>query len=326
MKISNETKVGALTAIAITVLILGFNFLKGKDLTARGTTLYTVFPNVEGLMVSNPVIIQGLQIGKVAALKEKDKNMSGIVVTLTINKDINIPRNSVATISSELLGTTSIKIHLGQGQDLVRSGDTLRAERSLGLVDKFQDKLDPAIANINKTVSSLDELIQKFNTILDPNTRGNLQTIIANLAASTKSLSRLVDVETGTLAKSLKNVESITLTVQRNSGKIDSTFSNLEKASSKLARADLEGAITSLKSNMDNLEKVIGKMQTKDGTLGALLNDRQLYDEIRKTNRSLNILLDDFRVNPKRYVNISVFGRKDKKGPLMAPVNDSIPK
>ncbi len=326
MKISNETKVGALTAIAITVLILGFNFLKGKDLTTRGTTLYAVFPNVEGLAVSNPIIIQGLQVGKVAALKEKDKNLSGIVVTLTITKDINIPENSVATISSELLGTTSVKIHLGQGQLIAKSGDTLRSERGIGLVDRFQSRLDPAIENINKTVSSLDELIQKFNTILDPNTRNNLQTIIANLATSTKSLSKLVDAESGSLAKSLESVESITMTVKRNSGKIDSTFTNLEKASGKLANADLEGAITSLKNNMDKLEGVIGKMQTKDGTLGALLNDRQLYDEIRKTNRSLNILLDDFRVNPKRYVNISVFGKKDKKGPLMAPVNDSIPK
>jgi phospholipid/cholesterol/gamma-HCH transport system substrate-binding protein len=326
MKISNETKVGALTAVAITVLILGFNFLKGKDLTTSSTTIYTEFPNVKGLLVSNPVMINGLQVGKVTALKEKDKNMSGIIVTLDITKNINIPRNSVATMSSELLGNTAVDIHLGQGQDFLKSGDTLRSERSLGLADKLQDKIDPALANINKAVTSLDELIQKFNVILDPNTRGNLQSIIANLAASTRSLASHLDPEKGRLARSLNNVESITATFARNSGKIDSTFNNLERATSKFANADLEGAIKSLKNNMDKLEQVISKMQTKEGTLGALLNDRQLYDEIRKTNRSLNILLDDFRVNPKRYVNISVFGKKDKKGPLMAPVNDSIPK
>jgi phospholipid/cholesterol/gamma-HCH transport system substrate-binding protein len=326
MKISNETKVGALTAVAITVLILGFNFLKGKDLTTSSTTLYTEFPNVKGLVVSNPVMINGLQVGKVTALKEKDKNLSGIIVTLSITKNINIPANSIAAMSSELLGGTAVDIHLGQGQNLASSGDTLRSERTLGLVDRFQDKLDPAIANINKTVTSLDELIQKFNTILDPNTRNNLQSIIANLAASTKSLERHLDPQSGRLARTLDNVENITASFARNSGKIDSTFSNFEKASGKLANADLEGAIKSLKNNMDKLEQVISKMQTKEGTLGALLNDRQLYDEIRKTNRSLNTLLDDFRVNPKRYVNISVFGKKDKKGPLMAPVNDSIPK
>lgn len=326
MKISNETKVGALTAIAITVLILGFNFLKGKDLTSSSTTLYTVFPNVDGLVPSNPVVINGLQVGKVAAMKEKDRNLSGIVVTLNITKDINIPRNSIAVITTELLGTPTIKIHLGSTPEAVKTGDTLRTERSLGLVDKFQDKLDPAIANINKTVSSLDELIQKFNTILDPNTRNNLQSIVANLATSTKSLERMMDAQSGMLAKSLGNVQSITATFAKNSGKIDSTFSNLEKTSGKLANVNFEGAVQSLKNNMDKLENILGKMETKDGSLGALLNDRQLYDEIRKTNRSLNTLLDDFRVNPKRYVNISVFGKKDKKGPLAAPVNDSIPK
>jgi phospholipid/cholesterol/gamma-HCH transport system substrate-binding protein len=326
MKISNETKVGALTAVAITVLILGFNFLKGKDLTTRGTTLYAVFPNAEGLLPSNPVIVNGYQVGKVSALREKDRQMSGIIITLTITKDIDIPANSIAVISSELLGSPEIKIHLGNGQNFVKNGDTIRTDRTLGMMDKFESKLDPAIANMNKTISSLDELIQKFNTILDPNTRGNLQSIIANLAASTKSLERHLDPQSGRLARSLDNVEKITATFARNTGKIDSTFNNLEKATGKFASADLEGAIKSLKNNMDKLEQVIAKMQTKDGTLGALLNDRQLYDEIRKTNRSLNTLLDDFRVNPKRYVNISVFGKKDKKGPLMAPVNDSIPK
>lgn len=325
MKISNETKVGALTAVAITVLILGFNFLKGKDLTTSSTTLYTEFPNVKGLAVSNPVVINGYQVGKVTALEEKDKNLSSIIVTLNITKNINIPANSVAMMSSELLGTTQVDIHLGQGQ-LIKSGDTLRSEKGIGLVDRFQNKLDPTIENLNKAIASMDDLLGKFNTILDPSTRTNLQTIVANLAVSTKSLAHHLDPQSGKIARSLDNVEKITAGFARNSGKIDSTFNNLERASSKFANADLEGAITSLKNNMDKLEKVIGKMQTTEGTLGALLNDRQLYDEIRKTNRSLNILLDDFRVSPKRYVNISVFGRKDKKGPLMAPVNDSIPK
>jgi phospholipid/cholesterol/gamma-HCH transport system substrate-binding protein len=325
MKISNETKVGALTAIAITVLILGFNFLKGKDLTSSSTTLYTEFANVKGLAISNPVMINGFQVGKVTDLREKDKNMSSIIVELSISKNVNIPANSVAVMSSELLGATAVDIHLGQG-NLVKSGDTLRSDRSIGLVDKFQSKLDPAIQNMNKTITSLDELIQKFNTILDLNTRTHLQSIIANLSTSTKHLERLMDAQSGSLAKSLKNAETITSAFAKNTGKIDSTFNNLEKASGRLASADLEGAVQSLKNNMDKLEVVIAKMQTKEGSLGALLNDRQLYDEFRKTNRSLNTLLDDFRVNPKRYVSISVFGKKDKKGPLMAPVNDSIPK
>src|SRR3982751_3597149 len=116
MKISNETKVGALTAIAITVLILGFNFLKGKS--ATGKEVYAVFPNVDKLVVSSPVAINGLPVGKVTNLQDKD---------------VNIPRNSVATMTSELLGTTGVSIFLGNGTDYVKEGDTIRVERSLQL-------------------------------------------------------------------------------------------------------------------------------------------------------------------------------------------------
>lgn len=319
MKISNETKVGALTAIAITVLILGFNFLKGKS--ARGKEVFAEFPNVEKLVTSNPVVINGLQVGKVTEIHEKDKNMSSIVVTLTLTKDINIPKNSVAVLNSELLGTTGVNIHLGNGTNYLEEGDTLRTERMLGITDKFQKTLDPAINNINKTLLSLDDVLQKLNTILDPNTRNNLQGIVANLAQSSKSLELLLNTETGMLAKSINNLETITSGFARNGPKIDSTFSNLQTATDKLSKAKIQEAIESMNRTMARLEAGIAKIDSKEGTVGLLLNDRKLYDEVRLTNRSLTILLDDLRVNPKRYINISLFGGKDKKGPLKAPLD-----
>jgi phospholipid/cholesterol/gamma-HCH transport system substrate-binding protein len=319
MKISNETKVGALTAIAITVLILGFNFLKGKS--TGGNDVFAVFPNVEKLTTSNPVFINGLQVGKVTGIKEKDKNMSGIVVTITLTKDLNIPRNSVATLNSELLGTTAVNIFLGNGNDLLKEGDTIRTERALGLTDKLQKSIDPAINNINKTLLSLDDVLQKLNTILDPNTRNNLQGIVANLAASSASLQQLLNTESGMLAKTIGNLNTITSNFAHNGPKIDSTLSNLQSATDKLAKARIDEAISTLNRTMTKLEGAISKLDSKDGTAGALLNDRQLYDEVRRTNRSLTILLDDVRTNPKRYINISLFGGKDKKGPLKAPLD-----
>jgi phospholipid/cholesterol/gamma-HCH transport system substrate-binding protein len=319
MKISNETKVGALTAVAITVLILGFNFLKGKS--TGGNDIFAVFPNVEKLVVSNPVFINGLQVGKVTNLKEKDKNLSGIVVTITLSKDINIPRNSVATLNSELLGGTGVNIFLGNGTDYIKEGDTIRTERSLGLTDKLQKSIDPAIDNINKTLLSLDDVLQKMNTILDPNTRNNLQGIIANLATSSHSLEQLLNTETGMLAKTIGNLNTITSDFARNGPKIDSTFSNLQTATDKLSKAKIAEAVESMQRTMSELEGAIGKIDSKEGTVGLLLNDRQLYDEVRRTNRSLTILLDDLRVHPKRYINISLFGPKDKKGPLKAPLD-----
>ena len=319
MKISNETKVGALTAIAITVLILGFNFLKGKSVS--GKEVYAVFPNVEKLVASNPVFINGLQVGKVTNLQEKDKNLSGIVVTITLTKDLNIPRNSVATLSSELLGSTGVNIFLGNGTDYLKEGDTIRTERSLGLTDKLQNSINPAIDNVNKTLLSLDEVIQKLNTILDPNTRNNLQGIITNLAVSSHSLQQMLNTETGLLAKSIGNLHTITSNFAKNGPKIDSTFSNLQTATDKLSKAKIAEAVESMNRTMSRLETAIGKIDSKEGTVGMLLNDRQLYEEVRRTNRSLTILLDDLRVNPKRYINISLFGTKDKKGPLKAPID-----
>ncbi|HEX6429331.1 MAG TPA: MlaD family protein [Niastella sp.] len=319
MKISNETKVGALTAVAITVLILGFNFLKGKGVS--GKEVYAVFPNVDKLVVSNPVFINGLQVGKVTNLQEKDKNMSGIVVTIALTKDLNIPRNSVATLSSELLSNTAINVFLGNGNDYLKEGDTLRTERSLALTDRLQKSIDPAINNINKTLLSLDDVLQKLNTILDPNTRNNLQGIVANMAASSRSLDQLLNTQTGMLAKSINNMHTITAGFARNGPKIDSTLSNLQTTTDKLSKAKIAEAIESLQHTMARLEAGIAKIDSKEGTVGLLLNDRKLYDEIRLTNRSLTILLDDLRVNPKRYINISLFGQKDKKGPLKAPID-----
>lgn len=325
MKISNETKVGALTAIAIVVLVLGFNYLKGKNLTERNDKLYAIFPAVRGLAVSNSVFINGLEVGKVSEMEETDKNLSGILVTLRMSKKINIPDNSIVTISSELLSSNSLDIILGDSKTYADDGDTLQTKANISVMGELTKSINPAINSINRTLISLDTLIGKLSSIVDPRTKNNLQTVIANLTTSSRSLQQLMDAERGLLAKSLNNVESITGNFAKNNQKINHTLDNLEQVSNKLAALKLEEAIQSLKNTLARLENSIQKVDSKDGTLGLLLNDRQLYDEIRESNRSLNTLLDDLRVNPKRYVGISVFGRKDKKGPLASPLYDTIP-
>lgn len=323
MKISNELKIGALTAVAIVVLILGFNFLKGKDLTKKNDELHAVFPSVKGLAISNPVVINGLQVGKVAEMKEKDKNLSGIVVTILIEKDINIPKNSIVSISSELLGTTSVDIQLGQATTYAKDGDTLQAVENQSVMGQLSKSINPAIDNVNKTLISLDTLVNRIKNVVDPNTQNNIQHIIANLAASSKSLERLINAQNGVLTRSLNNVESVTGNLARNNEKVNNTLSNLETTSGKLAALELEEVLTSMKNTMSKLETTIENVSSKNGTLGMLLNDRQLYDELRQTNRSLTTLLDDVRVHPKRYVSISVFGKKSKPEPLAAPLYDT---
>jgi phospholipid/cholesterol/gamma-HCH transport system substrate-binding protein len=326
MKISNETKVGALTAIAIVILIMGFNFLKGRNLTERNDEIFTVFPDIKGLQVSNPVFIKGLQVGKIFKMHEKDNNLTGIVVSFTLNKDINIPDNSVAIINSDLLGGTSLEIRMGTSNNYIKSGDTLRSTAKMGIMNEITQSLNPAISNINKTLASLDVLIQQLSATLDPKTQGNLQSIIASLTATSRQLERLIAAQSAVLGRTIANVETVTGTFAKNSGKIDSTISNLQKTTSALAEARIVETLQSVTRTMNKLEQTITTINSKNGSLGMLLNDRQLYNELRMTNRSLTTLLDDIRVNPKRYVNVSVFGKKQKSGPILQPITyDSTP-
>jgi phospholipid/cholesterol/gamma-HCH transport system substrate-binding protein len=326
MKISNETKVGAITAVAIVILILGFNFLKGRNLSERSDMIYTVFPDVKGLQVSNAVFIKGLQVGKIAELHEKDNNLTGIVVGISLTKNINIPRNSLAIINSDLLGTTSLEIMMGSTGSYVKNGDTLQSTAKLGIMTQITTSLNPALTNINKTLASLDALIQQLSATLDPKTQNNLQSIIATLTTTTRTLDKMIKAQSEVLGKTLNNVENITGTIAKNSGKIDTTLSNLERTTSGLANANIEETLRSVSRTMNSLEQTIGVINSKKGSIGLLLNDRQLYDELRMTNRSLTTLLDDLRVNPKRYVSISVFGKKQKSGPILQPIiYDSIP-
>jgi len=320
MKISNETKVGALTAIAIVILILGFNFLKGRNLTERSDEIYSVFPDIKGLQVSNPVYIKGLQVGKISKMRETDENLSGIVVAINLTKNINIPDNSLAIINSDLLGSNSLEIMMGNSTDYIKDGDTLKSTAKLGMVTEITQSLNPAVNNLNKTLASLDVLIRQFSAVLDPNTQGNLQNIITNLSSTTKQIERLMSTQSSALASTIGNIETVTGTFARNSGKIDSTLNNLEKTTANLAEADIQQTLQSVTQTMSKLEETINTINSKKGSVGMLLNDRQLYDELRMTNRSLTTLLDDIRVNPRRYVSISVFGKKQKSGPILEPI------
>jgi phospholipid/cholesterol/gamma-HCH transport system substrate-binding protein len=322
MKISNETKIGILAVAAIAILILGFNFLKGKNLFEKNDKIYAIFPKVTGLLGSNPVLVNGLQVGIVSDIHERSRNLSdGIVVTINLARDVDIPKNSVAVISSELLGTAALVIEPGNDLDFLKDGDTLRSRIKGGLIDEVTASLNPALKALNGTLESLDSLIQVAGTYFDPNTKNNFHKIFANLSAASNSINGLIASQNSNLNKTLANLNHITGNLDSNKGKINSTLSNLETTSAKLADLKLEQTINSLNQTVAGLNGVLNKANNKDGTLGLLLNDKKLYTNLENTSRSLNTLLDDLRVHPKRYVNISVFGKKEKGGALMAPLN-----
>lgn len=327
MKINNETKVGLMTVAALALLIIGFNFLKGRDIFNRANKIYMVFYDLGALSRSNEVKINGYVIGKVYDLQAKDKNLNGFVVTINLTEDVNIPKNSTAFISSPVLGTTFINIKKGSSSEYLEEGDTLQTGKDGSILDDVKSQLNPTLGSVRESLDSLKMLVSNVNKVFSDDSRAHLQQTLANLEVSTRSLSRMMDTENGALAQSLNNVNAITGNLKNNNDSINATISNAKRASEKLANLELQPVIDSLSATISHLKSVVGKVDSKDGSLGALINDRQLYNKLNDAILSAEILMDDLRANPKRYVNLSVFGRKDKDGPLTSPAKkDTLPR
>ena len=335
IKVSNETKVGALAAVSITLLILGFNFLKGRTYSGK-TFIYAKFKNIDGLLPANAVTINGFQVGTVVDIEEADKDLSNILVEFKLVKNVRIPNTAVATIKSNPLGTTTIEIvmdSIHSSTVFLKSGDTLATGASQGLFSGvggiLEDKLQPTIDQVKTSLKSLDLVLQNVNTIFDPATKGNLQSVIANanlttanLVQSTASLQTLLNTKTGALAGTLNNLSTFTTTLADGKDKIAGIMTNLETTSQTLARMELDKTVSQLNSAVGGLKATLEKVNSTDGTLGALINDKKVYNNLTSTINSMNLLLQDLRLHPKRYVNISVFGKKDKGEALMRPMDE----
>lgn len=330
MKMSNETKVGSLTAISIVLLILGFNFLKGRSLTAKTVRYYAVFENIQGLATSNAVVINGKQVGTVFST-EGGVDMRKITVVLNLNQSINIPVNSTALINPSVLGTTSIEIKLGNSQTFKNEGDTLETIASKGMLDDAFQKVDPVLMQVKNTIRSLDSVLLTINSVFDPNTKNNIKAVMANLSSTTASLAissaslqSLLNAQTGAIAKTLENVSEFTGTLKNNDKKIEQTLTNLETTTQNLSKLNIEKTLSSIDATVNELKNTLGNVNSDKGSLGLLISDPKLYNNLTSTSNKLNLLLDDVRVHPKRYINVSVFGKKDKSNPLLTPLPDTI--
>ncbi len=319
MKISNETKVGILTIAALTVLIIGFNYLKGKDVFNRTKKIYAVFSKLGSLAKSNSVKINGYIVGTVYAFEPTNRNVDSIKVTISITEDVNIPANSVAYVSADLLSSSSITIAKGDATDYLKDGDYLKTREDPGIFGDLPSQVGSTLSNVRVSLDSLKIVFSNINKLFDENTKGNMKQAISNITSATHSLNKILDAETSALAASLRNVTSITDNLRKNNDSITLTISNAKQFTEKLSRLNLQQTMDTLGSAISQLKATVAKISSNDGTLGALIQDKKLYNKLNDAILSAEILLDDLRAHPKRYLNFSVFGKKDKGGALTSP-------
>lgn len=307
MKLSREIKTGIIVIGGILLFVLGFSYLKSSPLFDNSKTLYAVYPDVGGLQAGTVVSINGFSVGKVNDIQFKDKK-GNLVVTFTVGSDFEFSKNSTVELyDTGIIGGKGLQITpVFDGAANVQSGDTLSAETRPGLTELAQEKLTPLFKKFESAVTDADSVLINVNNVLDTKTKKDLQTAINGLSELMVSLNGSANV-----------LNSI---LKTNEGKLDSSLTNFEdltynfaKLSDTLNNAGLGRTLSGLESTVANLDKVLSKIEQGDGTLGKLMNDEKLYTNLNNASRELDLLLQDFRLNPKRYVNVSVFGKKQKE-------------
>jgi phospholipid/cholesterol/gamma-HCH transport system substrate-binding protein len=271
-----------------------------------------------------------LQVGTVYSITT-DKNMKEILVNMNLTKDVNIPVNSVATIKSNPLGTTAIDIKLGDAVTYLPKNGTIATQESAGLLDAAVQEIRPVLGQVKNAVKSLDSVLMNVNGVVDPHAKNNIRGILENLnkttaglVVSSASLQTLLNTQSGALAKSLNNVSSFTGNLAGNNDKLTSVMTNLDKTTANLSKLELEKTLNTLNGTIAELKATIGKLNSTNGTAGLLLNDPKLYNNLTASANKVNLLLDDLKTNPKRYISFSVFGKKNKSTGLTVPLPDTV--
>ena len=331
MRVSNETKVGALTVIAVTLIIFGFNFLKGKTFFKSGTFLYAKYADTKGLIVSNPVFVNGFQVGTVFEIENMNDNLSELVVCIKLNQLYKIPSNSIATIQENPLGTNAINIIPGNSTLLIQSGDTIKTAPATSLLGDIMNTLSPLGVQIKNTITALEQVLGNVNKTLDDGNRQNFKVILENLSATTINLNKslasiqgMVNQQNGSIVKTADNLNAFTANLNQNNQKITNILSNLDSTTKSINDADLSKTIKTIQTTLMSLNTTINQLNNGNGTASKLLSDPAMYTQLQSTIKSVNTLVDDIKVHPKRYISVSVFGKKDKRTPLTKPLSDTV--
>jgi phospholipid/cholesterol/gamma-HCH transport system substrate-binding protein len=315
MKVSAETKVGVLAVLALTALILGFDFLKGNSTFERGRTFYVYYDRVQGLQESDPVKINGLLIGRVKNMEVQDDYK--IRVRLNITESVKIPSDSRARISStDLLGAKQIDLIIGRGTQLAKSGDVLNGTIETSMQQEIQEQLAPITERFNALLGQIDSAVVIISGVIGGDSSNlnqslvSVQEILFNFRQTSQRIDNLVAAESKTLRNITENIDTITSTISNNSSDITNIVQNLSKVSDSLANVELASTVGSVQDAVAALSDLIGRIEAGEGSLGLLLVDDELYNNLNNSSEDLDLLLKDIRENPQRYVTLLRIGGK----------------
>lgn len=313
MKLSNEAKVGLLVTAALAALIWGLNYLKGKDVFTTRNRYYAVYQNVDGLVTSNPVFMNGFRIGIVNRIDFLPDQSGRLVVTLLIDDDVFVAKNSVARIfSADLIGTKAMRIDLGSDPTPLQDEDTLQAELEFSFAQQMGKQVGPLKDKSERLVVTIDSLASMLYQLFDPSTKNNLREGIGHLNHTLGEVDQLISDDRSRLNLMLNNLSSITSNLRNNNEQINGILTNLHQITDTLAAVQFAGTIARADQTLAEFQSLLEKINKGQGTLGQMVNNDSLYLHLDQSARDLDVLLKDLQSNPKRYVHFSVFGRKSK--------------
>lgn len=292
--------VGLSFVMAIVLFVWGYNFLKGKSLLKEYPYYYAVYQDVNELAPANKVLINGMLVGQVEELFFNPKNDGTIVVKFTASKDARIPRNSVAYITHDLLGSNSIKLVLGDSKVDAQLGDTLVSGSEEGLTDMLATKLMPMKDKLEMLMMSIDTLVVSINSVFDDKMQAEVKTGVSDLSASisnlkgiTDDIQNVIDSEKGKISGIVDNIDNIA--------------GNFSSVSDSLAQINYNQIVESLKMTVDNLNDITTNLKNGEGSAGLLLSNDSLYLNVNKTVENLGVLIKKIEENPKKYIRVKVF-------------------
>lgn len=320
MKVSKITRLGLLIVISLTILIWGLSYLKGEDIFKQSDEYHVIYDRVDGLSVSNDVVLSGFKIGQVKNIQFLPDHSGRLLVTFLIDGSIRIPVNSVAQIiSSDLMGTRVIRINLSDEKNFYSSNDTIPGDVERDLKEEVSMQVLPIKNKAEELLGTIDSAITVLTVIFNEKARENLsesfenlnQTIY-NIEGTSGDLREIISANKGNIESTLTNIEHISDVLNQNSGAFENTLNNLSALSDTLARLNISTLMENMNAVSEQLKITLSRFQQTDNTAGLLLNDDDLYQSIALLAEQINLLMNDIRINPERYLNFSAIdlGRK----------------